>query len=124
MAEQTGKLSPGSLLPPEIEFSPLDQIRQAEAEITRQVAAARQSAAHNLDLARKEAAHLVAQAREDGQQEGQARCQEIIEAAEIEAKHLVDQAQALVDERSRVGTQRMELAVQQIVDRVIGSNKV
>jgi vacuolar-type H+-ATPase subunit H len=123
MAEQTGKLSPGSLPPPGIELSPLDQIRQAEADITRQVAAARQSAVHSLDVARKEAAHLVAQARKDGQQEGQTRCQEIIEAAKGEAKRLVEQAQAQVNEHSQTGTQRMELAVQQIIDLVIGSNR-
>lgn len=124
MAEQTGKLSPGSLLPTEIEFSPLDQIRQVEAEITRQIAAARQSAADSLDVARKDAAHLVARAREEGQQEGQARYKEIIEAAESEAKHLVELARAQVKEHSQTESQRMELAVQQIIDLVIGSKRV
>jgi vacuolar-type H+-ATPase subunit H len=106
---------------PEIELSPLDQIRQSESEITRKIAAARESAVHSLDAARQEAARIVAQAREDGYREGQARYQEILEAAEAEAIHYVDLAQEDVRQLSQRGSQRMQLAIQQVVSLVIGS---
>lgn len=120
MTKHTDQLPPGSLAPPEAELSPLDQIRQSEAEITRQIATARQQAVHSLDAARKEATQLITQARAEGQQEGKRRCQEIIKAAESEARELIVQAQVQVKEQNQIGAQRMELAVQQIVDLVIG----
>jgi vacuolar-type H+-ATPase subunit H len=121
MAKHNDQLPPGESELTETELSPLDQIRQAEAEITRRVAAARQQTAHTLEIARKEAAHLVAQAREDGRLEGERRCQEIIKAAEGEATQLIELAQAQTEERSRAGAQRMELAVQQIIALVTGT---
>jgi vacuolar-type H+-ATPase subunit H len=106
------------------ELSPLDQIRQSEAEVTRKIAAARETAVHNLEAARKEAARIVAQAREEGQQDGQVRYRAILQETEQEAKNLIDLAQEEVKELSKRGDKHMEKAVQQIVDMVIGSTRV
>lgn len=46
----------------ENELSPLDQIRQTEAEVTRRIAAAREAAELNVVKARTEATHLKNQA--------------------------------------------------------------
>lgn len=124
MAEKTGKTPPGNYVTSEIELSALDQIRQAEAEITRQVAAAREAAVQSLDTARKKASQISVQAREEGRQEAQKHCQEIIQAAEKEAKQIVNLAQIQVDNRARKSNERIELAVQIIVDLVTGTEKM
>jgi|MudIll2142460700_1097286.scaffolds.fasta_scaffold400382_1 vacuolar-type H+-ATPase subunit H len=105
---------------PGLELSPLDQIRQTEAEVTRRVAAARELAGQSLESAKKEAARMIAQAREIGLREGQARYQEIFHEAEEEAKQLVTRAQGQVEVINQRGDQRMQQAVQQVVSIVIG----
>ena len=75
-----------------IERTPLDQIRQAEAEVTRRVAAARQAAGAVVQEAQAQAADLKRQACETGQREGQAQYRESISQAEEEARVLVEQA--------------------------------
>lgn len=105
------------------ELSPLDQIRQSEAEVTRKIAAARETALHNLEAARKEAARIVAQAREEGLHEGQVRYREILLETEKEAKNLIDLAQEEVKELSKRGDKHMEQAIQQIMDIVIVSTR-
>jgi vacuolar-type H+-ATPase subunit H len=104
-----------------IELSPLDQIRQSEAEVTRKIAAARETAVHTLEAARKEAAQIVAQARDEGLQDGQVLYHEILLETENEAKKLIELAQEEVRELSKRGDKHMEKAIQQIVDIVIGS---
>jgi vacuolar-type H+-ATPase subunit H len=105
------------------ELSPLDQIRQSEAEVTRKIAAARETAVHNLEAARKEAARIVAQAREEGMQAGHVRYREILQDTEKEARNLIDLAQDEVKELSKRGDKHMEQAIQQIIDIVIGSTR-
>jgi vacuolar-type H+-ATPase subunit H len=105
---------------PEFELSPLDQIRQTEAEVTRRIAAAREMAEQRVDQARKETASMVAQAREAGLREGQVRYQEIILEAKEEAKQFEVNAQRQSEEIRLRGEQRMEQAVQQVVSIVIG----
>jgi vacuolar-type H+-ATPase subunit H len=105
---------------PEFELSPLDQIRQTEAEVTRRIAAAREMAEQRVDQARKETASMVARAREAGLREGQVRYQEIILEAKEEAKQFEVNAQRQSEEIRLRGEQRMEQAVQQVVSIVIG----
>jgi len=89
------------------ERSPLDQIRQAEAEVTRRVAAARKAADQALAAAHAQATDLKRQAIQAGQRDGQAQCQEIISQAEQEALR-------------QNGNLRMEDAVRRVVAIVIG----
>jgi vacuolar-type H+-ATPase subunit H len=120
MSGQTEKIKPTL----QTEFSPLDQIRQSEAEVTRKIAAARETAMHNLEAARKEAAHIVAQAREDGLQEGQLHYRKILQKTEKESKNLIASAQEEVRELTKIGDRRMDKAIEQIVSIVIGSTRV
>ena len=55
---------------PEYELSPLDQIRQAEAEVARRVAGCREGAERTVAKAREQARALVEAEREAGRQEG------------------------------------------------------
>jgi vacuolar-type H+-ATPase subunit H len=103
-----------------IRLSPLDQIRQTEAEITRKVAAAREAAEQVVVKARLDAAALKQQAREEGQREGQARCREITARAEEEAHALVVQAHAQADQLRRKGEALMDTAVRGVIELIIG----
>ncbi len=60
------------------QFSPLDQIRQTEAEITRKIAAAREAAEQVVVKARLDASVIKKQALEDGNREGQSQYREIL----------------------------------------------
>ena len=102
------------------QFSPLDQIRQMESEITRKTAAAHEAANQMLTKARVDAGAVKNQALEDGNREGQARYQEIILEAKEEAKQFITLAQGQAEEISQRGDQHMEQAVQQVVEVVIG----
>jgi vacuolar-type H+-ATPase subunit H len=97
--------------PPELELSPLDQIRQTEAEVTRRIAAARITAEQIVEQARQQAAALKREASESGRREGQARYQTSLSNAEEEARALVAEAQEQADQLRRRGDKRMQLAV-------------
>lgn len=102
------------------ELSPLDQIRQTEAEVTRRIAAAREAAEKTVEKARGEAAKRKAAAREAGRLEGQAQLKENLARAEEEARALVAQAHHQADELRRRGRQRMHKAVQFAICVVLG----
>lgn len=101
-------------------LSPLDQIRQLETEIIRQVAAAHQDAERILADARQEAAQIKNLAKETGRQEGQTRYQEIVSKADRDARALVAQAQRRSDELSQKGERHMELAVRRVIEIILG----
>jgi vacuolar-type H+-ATPase subunit H len=101
------------------DLSPLEQIRQCEAEVTRLVAAAHESAGATLAKARSEAASLIRKAREAGQQDGQARYADILARAEEEAEILATQAKGRAAELLRQGEARMDSAVQQAVQIIL-----
>lgn len=105
---------------PETMLSPLDQIRQAEAEVTRRLAAVREAAALRVEEAHKQAANLKSAAWELGMREGQARYRAIIQQAEEEASEIVAQAQLRCERLRRQGEQRMPEAVALVVNLVIG----
>ncbi len=102
------------------QLSPLDQIRQTEAEITRKIAAAREAAEQVVVKARLDAYALKKQALEDGNREGQARYREILLRGEEEAKALTVQAHSTADNLRRKGEAYMEIAVRSAVELVIG----
>ena len=105
---------------PIADLSPLDQIRLCEAEVTRRIAAARQSAEESLVGARSEASSLKKQARERGFLRGQAQFQEIIAKAEENAKVTVAQARQRSDELSKRGRRRIEAAVRKASSIIVG----
>jgi vacuolar-type H+-ATPase subunit H len=102
-----------------IDLSPLDQIRQTEAEVTRQIAAARKSAEQIVDDARRQAASLKREAWDVGTQEGQALYNTSLSKAEEEARELIAEAQDQAKKLRRRGKERMQMAVSQAVHFVI-----
>ena len=102
------------------ELSPLDQIRQSEAEVTRQIAAARETAEAKAAEARAQAAQLKRQAKEAGSRAGQARYKEIISTAEEQAQVIRAQANQRARDLRRRGETRMEEAIRKAVALVIG----
>ncbi len=104
----------------DVNLSPLDQIRLCEAEVTRRIASARQAAEKSVLKARSESATLKQQSRERGIKRGHSQYEEIITRSEEEAKVMVAQAHRRSDELLRRGRRRIEEAVRQAVNIVIG----
>ena len=86
-----------------VERSPLDQIRQAEMDVTRRVAAARQAADDAIREAQAQAADRKRQAREIGRGEGLADYQATVSSAEDEARRLIAQARSQAESLRRRG---------------------
>jgi vacuolar-type H+-ATPase subunit H len=103
-----------------IQLSPLDQIRQTEAEITRKIVAIREAAEQIVAKARLDAVSLKNQSCENGQRQGQSRGQEILSSAEEEARAIIAQAHAQAENLRRKGEARMETAVRSVMDLIIG----
>lgn len=101
-------------------FSPLDQIWQTEAEVTRRVAAARDKAEGTLAEAQAQARQLKNQAVEEGRRQGQAQYKDIIAAADEEAQVITSQTNAQAEELRRQGKERTDRAVRLAVNIVIG----
>jgi vacuolar-type H+-ATPase subunit H len=106
-----------------IELTPLDQIRQAEVDLARQVAAAREAAEQVIANANAQAAQLKNDAREQGKREGLARYQDIINNAEEEARAIIAQGQRSAEELRRKGSERMQIAVSHALSIVIELDK-
>jgi vacuolar-type H+-ATPase subunit H len=101
-------------------LSPLDQIRLVEAEITRKIIAAHESSEHNAANARIQAALLKKQAEENGKREGQIRFKETIAKAEEQAEVIIAQAQHEADDLRENAQARMEQAVNEALNIVLG----
>jgi vacuolar-type H+-ATPase subunit H len=102
------------------ELSPLDQIRQTETNITRQIAAARVSAGRSAEEARLQAEQIKHQAQEDGRRKGQAVYQEILLRAEEEAQAILSQEKHRSAQMQQTAEKRMDSAVSLAVKIVIG----
>lgn len=102
------------------ELSPLDQIRQTEAEVTRRIAAAREAAQGVVEGAHEQATQRVEGARTAGDRAGQARYKEMISKAEEEARAISLQAEHRAERLHQRGRRRMEQAVAMAVALVTG----
>lgn len=107
-------------LTPATELSPLDQIRLAEAEITRKIMAAREDAERRLIEARSQAARIKKQAREDGGRAGKAKYKETVSRAEEEERAITLQAQHQANTLQQKGHSRMKMAVAYAVNIILG----
>lgn len=99
----------------EHELSPLDRVRQAEAEVARRVAASRESAEQMGARTREQARVLLEEAREDGQREGQAQYRRLILQAQDEASAICMEGQERVEELRRAEGEWMDVAVRRVV---------
>lgn len=102
------------------DLSPLDQIRLAEAEITRKVAAAREASEHGAANVRVQAAGIKKQAEETGEREGQIRYKEIIAKAEEQASLITAQAHTDAESLCRSGETHMQQAVAEALRIILG----
>jgi vacuolar-type H+-ATPase subunit H len=105
------------------ELSPLDQIRLAEAEITRKTVVARENAERCLAEALTQAARIKKQAREAGTRVGNVQYKDIVARAEEEARAITAHAQNQADTLRQKGHNRMEMAVEYAVSIVLGLDK-
>lgn len=105
---------------PEFELSPLDQIRQTEAEVARRIASAREAGEQRVVKAKAEARTIVSDAREAGQREGQKRYKEIVSSAEEEAQTLIAQAYRQAEFLRSRGRQRLKLGTHQALHIILG----
>jgi vacuolar-type H+-ATPase subunit H len=102
------------------DFSPLDRVRLVEADVTRQIAAARQAAELSVSEARKQVKALLEQARKSGRIRGQTRYKEIVSEADEEASALVARARLQADDLHRLRHQCMDEAVHYAVSFIMG----
>ena len=101
-------------------LSPLDQIRLAEAEITRKIVTAREASEHAVDRARSQAAQIKKEARDSGIRDGQILYKRIVFKAEEEAHTIVAHAHNQAEELGRRGQTRIETAIQEAMSMVLG----
>ncbi|HAY84388.1 MAG TPA: hypothetical protein DCY42_05535 [Chloroflexi bacterium] len=108
----------------ETELSPLDQIRQCEAEMARKIAATQEQTKQKITKARKEAREIVERARQRGLVQGQEKGIEVLSLAEQEAQSVLQEAQNQAEDLRLRGTHLMEEAVCFAVKFVLGFEKV
>ena len=106
--------------PVEMGLSPLDQIRQTEAEVTRQIAAAREAAEQIVAEARKQVKARKEDAQASGQQQGQIRYKELVSRAEEEAQAIVTQTKSQASALKQRGQQGMGSAVDFALNFILG----
>ena len=92
-------------------FSPSDQIRLAEAEVTRMVMAAREDAQARISNAQSQANSIRKQARQSGTQSGLVHSEEIISKAKDEALTINRNAQTQAAALKNRGLVRIDAAV-------------
>jgi vacuolar-type H+-ATPase subunit H len=108
---------------PQLELSPLDRIRQAEAEAARSIAGSRETAEQTLARAREQARALVAEAQEAGQREGQAQYRRLIFHAQDEVREIGRESQKEVDALRRAEAELMDVAVRRVVAIITGTGE-
>ena len=102
------------------ELSPLDQIRQTEAEVNRQIASSQEKSKRKIAQATRDVQELIRKARETGHLEGMARGAEIVSKTEEEAQAIIEQAQKQAEAYRNHGQDQMNVAVQYAVSFVLG----
>ena len=103
-----------------IELSPLDQIRQTEAEVNRQVASTQERSKLKIAQATRDVQEMIMKARETGHLEGLARGTAIVSKTEEEAQVIIEQAQKQAEAYRNHGKGQMNAAVEYAVSFVLG----
>lgn len=104
----------------EAQLSPLDQIRLAEATVTRKIAIARKDREHTLANAQVQAKILLDESRESGTRKGQIQYREIVSEAEEEAIAILAEADHRAEEIRQKGSRYMDIAVRRVVNIITG----
>jgi len=98
----------------------IEQIRLAEAEVARRLAAAGEVAEKSLAKAHEQAAEMKVQAVQAGRQEGEQRYQALVAEAQAQATEILARAQEQAAAMERDGAARLEGAVSQAVQFILG----
>ena len=98
----------------------LETIRRREAEVQRRVALERESAQAVLDEAEQQAAQLLAAAEAEGRRIGEEQCRVALADADSEAGAILARSHAEAEALQRAGSQRLPIAVDRVVEMVIG----
>ena len=104
----------------EAQLSPLDQVRLAEANVTRKVAAALKNREHSLTKTKAQAKLLLDEARQRGEREGQIQYREIVSEAEEKARAVRAGANHEAEELRLRGSRKMGVAVRRVVNIITG----
>ena len=99
----------------EHELSPLDRVRQAEAEVAGRIAGSREGAERTVTEARERARVLIAEGQEAGRREGQAQYRRLILQAQDEARAIGLESQERVEALRRAEGEWMDAAVRRVV---------
>jgi vacuolar-type H+-ATPase subunit H len=105
------------------ELTPLEQIRRAEDEAARRIAAARRAAETTWQEAKVQATDLKRQADEAGRREGEAQRQEIIRGAQERARALVAEAQRRAEALRHQGELHMDMGIRHALSVVAGQGE-
>jgi len=103
--------------------SPLNQIQQAEAEVIRRVAVAKEAARLAEISAHEDADSILQEAQRSGYREGEAECERIIAEAQAEAKNILEKAHQQAEALRRDGEAHKESIVNRAVNIVLGLGK-
>ena len=101
-------------------LSPLDQIRQTEAEVMRRVATAQEEAEAIIAEASSQAENTIREAGTAGRREGRARYRDIVTLAQEEAQAVIAQAYKRAEILRLREQHRLPAGIRQIVSIVIG----
>lgn len=106
----------------EPKLSPLDQIRQMEAQVTRQIAAAREAAKQTVANTKNKARETINEAREAGRRQGQKRYKDIISDGEEEAQILIARAYKRAETLQRRGSQFLNVGARRAINIIISAD--
>ncbi len=109
--------------PERLDLPPLDQIRLAEAEVIRRLAASRLASEEAIAEAQARAAAIQREAVASGREEGKARYREAVSAAEAEADVILAESRRRAEELRNAGMRRQSVAVDLILDAVLGGRE-
>jgi vacuolar-type H+-ATPase subunit H len=104
------------------ELSPLDQIRQAEAQVARQIATAREAAKQTVAKTKNKAREMIHEGREVGRRQGLKRYKDIISDGEEDAQILIARAHKRAETLRRRGSQRLDESVRCAIHIVISTH--
>lgn len=99
---------------------PLEKIRNAELEVSRQIAVARKAAEMKIADANHQANMLKEKALEDGQFSGQKDAEQYLAQIQLEVNKMIAQAQAKSEDSYRRGIEDIDPAVEYALMFVIG----
>jgi vacuolar-type H+-ATPase subunit H len=108
---------------PQVDVSPLDQIRDAEIAVARRLAAARESARALIETTQSQVDDLQREAEQAGRLEGQAQYAEAVAKAKDAAALILVQAQRQIERLRGQAERDRDSLVSTVLEFVTGARK-